>query len=190
MDRRLLALGLVTLALAVSVLAACGISSADTRPAATPIPTSTLGPPTPTNVPAGWHVYSGQHFTIAVPADWGVKTYPLSVTQQGHDVTYSFSPSTTAHLGVDVMEDSGLDEATLQHDFCPNPAHEPTVALAGLPMRYSVIEGVHRSWQFITNTGTSYQLSINDGLAGKDVQAHDDAVLATFRSEDTTPGCA
>lgn len=87
------------------------------------------------------------------------------------------------------MEDSGLDEATLQNDFCPNPSHEPTVTLAGLPMRYSVVEGVHRSWQFITTTGTSYQLSTNDGLASADVQAQDDAVLATFRSEVTTPGC-
>jgi hypothetical protein len=188
MNRRFLFPCLSALLLAVCVLAACGLSTtsdagAGITPTATP-----AGPPTPTNVPAGWQVYSGPHFAMAHPADWGVGTFVQGgSTPQQPIVNYAFHPSGGG--GPSVVESDNIDAATIQNTYCHNTSAEPTVTLAGLSMRYSTsAQGTVRNWVFIADKGTVYQL-LAPTNEGKDAQALDDAVLATFRAQYTTPGC-
>jgi len=141
-------------------------------------------------VPAGWQVYSGPHFTIAYLAGGSVtSSVQANSTAQRPNVVYGITAQ--GKYAVTVNEQDNWDDATIQNDFCRNPTNDPTVTLAGLPMRYSTgAGGAGRSWLFITDKGTVYGLGTDDGYAGKDVQAQDNAILATFRAEYTTPGCA
>lgn len=89
---------------------------------------------------------------------------------------------------VSIGETDNIDAATIQSDFCAGQA--TIVTLAGLPMRYQVNSGgVNRSWEFVTSQGTVYGLTTTDGNQSADVQAQDQAILATFLPEYTTPAC-
>lgn len=58
-------------------------------------------------------------------------------------------------------------------------------------MKYSTAEnGTYRVWVFVNSAGTEYFLSATDGFRSPSAQAEDNAVLATFRPDDATPGCA
>ena len=89
---------------------------------------------------------------------------------------------------VSIGETDNVDPATIQSDFCGPQGSR--VTLAGLPMRYQVDNsGVNRGWEFGTTQGTVYELATTDGNKSADIQAQDQAILATFRPEYTTPAC-
>ena len=68
---------------------------------------------------------------------------------------------------------------------------ESWVTLAGLTMRYSTPEGVHRSWFFLNKNNEGYEIDANDGFPTSTTQEvqQDNAVLATLKLDDATPGC-
>jgi hypothetical protein len=184
---RVLMLTLVTLAL--SGLSGCGGSygqaGASTSATATPSATPTYAPPTPTNVPPGWQVYSGPHFTIALPPDWSFAGYGGMQTglmgqshqfQNGRHIMY-----------VAVGETYGFTPSQLQ-DLCKQVT-ESSVVIAGIAMHYNVAGGMGRGWFFINSQDHEYGLSAGDGLLAQDIRATDDAILATFRPDDPTSGC-
>lgn len=155
-------------------------------PTATAIPAGSA--PTPTNVPAGWQVYVGPHFSIAYPAGWSVSPNPQGDNSPSHPhVVYGLTMPDGVSL-VSIGETDNVDPATIQSDFCGPQGSR--VTLAGLPMRYQVDNsGVNRGWEFGTTQGTVYELATTDGNKSADIQAQDQAILATFRPEYTTPAC-
>lgn len=198
MNRRLLTTALVVLVACSLFGCSPGPSVAKTVPTATstatmpPSPMATAIPagsaPTPTNVPTGWQVYVGPHFSIAYPAGWSVSPNPQADNSPSHpNVVYALAmPDGTSH--VSIGETDNVDAATIQSDFCGSQGSR--VTLAGLPMRYQVdSSGVNRSWEFVTTLGTVYGLTTIDGNKGADIQQQDQAILATFRPEYTTPAC-
>lgn len=180
----------------------CGVTTSDptagTQPTGTMAPTATTGttaptattvpgPPTPTNVPAGWQVYSGQHFTIAYPNGW---TYTISPPQTGlmGDGFILSDPAASPATGqVEAGEAWGYSQSQLQ-TICQLSGTK--VTLAGLTMNYTVGEGVHRNWLFINSDGVEFVLDARDANQPSSVQQRYSSILATFRLDDSTPGCA
>lgn len=185
--RRLLSIVLCSLILGLA--AGCGMTTTDspaaTQPTATTAPTSipTPGPPTPTNVPAGWQVYSGTHFTIAYPSGWTTTVSPAQTGLMGGGIVLT-DPATSGQ--VTVSETWGYSQSQLQA-MCQ--LQGAAVTLAGLSMKYSVGEGVHRNWLFIDSHGTAYTLDAMDANQSQSVQQQHDNILATFRPDDASPGC-
>lgn len=178
-------------AILLAVMSGCGTVAAQTAaPTSTPtvvdIPTATPVPvpPTPTNVPAGWQVYFGIHFTIAYPANWTMTPSPHQQGLQGGGVTLS-NPDNTGL--VSVVESYGYSQSQLQSicQFDGTPK-----MLAGIQMRYVLGEGVHRNWSFVNSNGVEYSLDALDATRPQAVQALDDSVLATFRPDDARSGCS
>lgn len=193
-------------------VAACGAQSLSANPgdahAGTPEPTITPWPtytpkplpPTPTNVPAGWQVYAaaGTHFSIAYPAgQWSVSIAVQGNSTPNHPSTnYIFTSTdptavdgTGVRIEMVINETDGESAGTIQQ-ICQTNSH--TTPLANLPMRYSasITQGRDRVWVFVTDRSTTYGLQVADATASADIQAQDDQILATFRPEYTTPGCA
>lgn len=140
--------------------------------------------PAPTNTPASWHVYRGAHFTISYPPGWtyGIQSAPTGT--MGTTVTLQ-GPAGDA---LTIAEWYGYTDAQFR-DLCrPNVDGTPA-QLAGLPTTYMVVEGVHRSWQFINSQRYSYGISTDDGMQSPAIQAAHDQILATFKPDDPTPGC-
>ncbi len=163
-------------------------STSTTLPSPVPTTIPAGSAPTPTDVPAGWQVYVGPHFSVAYPAGWTVSPNPQGDNSPSHpNVVYALAmPDGTGH--VSIGETDNVDAATIQSDFCAGQA--TIVTLAGLPMRYQVNSGgVNRSWEFVTTQGTVYGLTTTDGNQSASSQAQDQAILATFTPEYTTPAC-
>ena len=178
-------------AVLVVIMSGCGTGAEQTAsstatstvvhvPTATPVPV----PPTPTNVPAGWQVYFGTHFTIAYPANWTMMPSPHQQGLQGGGVTLSNQDNTGL---VSVVESYGYSQSELQA-LCQLDG-TPKI-LAGIQMKYVVGEGVHRNWSFVNSNGIEYSLDALDATQPQDVQAVDDSILATFRPDDATPLCS
>lgn len=181
--------------LLLAALVLCIFSGCETRAVQTaaPTPTATVasaptatlvaGPPTPTNVPAGWQVYSETHFTIAYPANWTYTTFPAQQGLKGIGVVFSSEQQTGL---ITVVETYGFSQSQLQSichlDGTPK-------MLAGIQMKYVLGEGVHRSWSFVNSKSVSYGLDAFDATRPQDVQALDDSILATFRPDDAGSGC-
>jgi hypothetical protein len=175
------------LALVPSALSGCGGSSGPvgaSTSTATPGATPTYAPPTPTNVPPGWQVFFGSHFTIALPPDWSLAGYGATQTGQMGRI-YQFQNGRHI-MYVAVGETYGFTPAELQ-DLCKQLASP--VMLAGIPMHYMLASGFYRGWFYINSQSHEYSLIAGDGALSSDTQATDDAILATFRPDDPTSGC-
>jgi hypothetical protein len=147
--------------------------------------TPTYAPPTPTNVPPGWKVYLGPSFTIALPPDWSLAGYGSAQTGQMGGI-YQFQNGRHI-MYVAVGETFGFTPSQLQ-DLCKQVL-ESSVLLAGIPMHYTLASGFYRSWFYINSQNHEYGLTAGDGVLSPDIQATDDAILATFRPDDPTSGC-
>jgi hypothetical protein len=129
-------------------------------------------------------VYTGAHFTIAYPPGW---TYTSQgVTSADPSVLVIFTGPQPRDQ-IEVTEVAGVTQAQVP-DYCTTTGAKQ-VHLAGLVMNYQVAEGVHRVWSFFTSTHISYSLSALDADQSAAMQAQHDAILATFKPEDTAPGC-
>jgi hypothetical protein len=161
-------------------------TSATSTPTFTPPPSATVvpGPPTPTNVPSGWQVYSGQHFTIAYPPAWTMPPSQPETGLSGGGITF-FNPA-PASGQVSLVEEWGYSKSDLQA-ICQLSGTK--VSLAGLSMNYTVGEGVHRNWLFIDSQGVTFVLDALDALRSSPIQQLDNSILATFRPDDTSSGC-
>jgi hypothetical protein len=142
-------------------------------------------PPTPTNVPPGWQVFFGPHFTIALPQDWSLAGN--GAAQTGF-MGQSFQFQNGRHIMyLTVGEEYGFTPSQLQ-DLCAQVT-QSSVVIAGIAMHYTVAGGMGRSWFFINSQDHEFGLSAGDGLLSQDIRATDDAILATFRPDDPTSGC-
>ncbi len=151
-------------------------------PIYTATPTATLIPAaTPTNVPAGWSVLDVHDFSIAFPQGTQHDYFP----QPDSSLGYVIQP------GVKLIIQENQVAAVIKEAYCsPNTPNLHPVTFAGLPMIYGLVGeegGNKRDWMFVDAQGTSYELIANDTTASSDLQAQDDAILATFRPADTTP---
>lgn len=178
-------------ALLVCMFSGCGTVAAQTAsststPTITHLPTATPAPmpPTPTNVPAGWQVYSGTHFTIAYPANWTYTTSPAQQGFMGGGVIFSNQQYTGQ---ISVVETYGYSQSQIQ-SICHLDGTPKT--LAGIQMKFVVGEGVHRNWSFVNSDGVEYSLDALDATQPQGVQALDDSILATFRPDDAAPLCS
>ena len=176
--------------LLLGLVAGCGAIQprAMTTATATTVPTATLppGPPTPLNVPADWQVYSGQHFTIAYPSGWTHTTSPMQTGLMGQGIILTDPAAYPSTGQIEVLEEYGFSQSQLQA-MCQ--IQGTTVTLARLSMKYIVGEGVHHNWLFINSNGVAHTLDAMDANKPQAVQQQHDAVLATFRPDDPTPGC-
>lgn len=168
------------LLLAVAALAGCGA----TPSAAATTTTTPTAAPTATATPSAWQVYHGQHFAISSPPGWSYQTNPPPTGATG----MGFTLKGPGGDEITVQELYGFSDSQVQ-DYCrPDPTGTP-VTLADIPMTYSAIEGVYRTWHFFNSQHYSYMLSVMDGNQPQATQAQHDQILATFRPDDPTPGC-
>ncbi len=159
--------------LMVAALSSCALPAVGASPAT---PTRT-----PAGGPAGWLVYHGDHFTIAYPPGW---SYNLPTTSDPQTLVVILTgPQPRDQIEV-------VEMTAVAADAEPCSTLGTTAAtLAGLPMRYDVVEGVHRVWSFYTSAHISYDLSALDADQSTTMQTRHDSILATFRPDDRTPGC-
>jgi hypothetical protein len=147
----------------------------------------------PACVPAGWKVLATPHFRLAYPPDWTTFS-EFDAAQEAATPITGYSIATPERHGHAQLYVSALQRVDVS-DFCraPNPQTQPPQAttLAGLPMRYLLVPypnggGVVRMWGFLNAQKTAYTLRASDGDASAATQAQDDAILATFRPDNTT----
>jgi hypothetical protein len=178
---------MVLAVLALSLLSACalpGARSTTAHPLAARTPTAIPIAPTPTNVPAGWVVYVGPHFTVAYPKSW---TYAFGVVPgNAFGVSIVLQNVSTGEL-ITINETYGYSTAQLQA-LCAQG--DTTAPLAGLAMRYTLDASGNRTWYFVTSHHYAYALIALDGGEPPAVVAGHDAILATFRPDDPLSGCA
>jgi hypothetical protein len=181
--------------LILAIATGCSVMSTGSTPAiSTPTmtiyapPTATVAPapPTPTDVPAGWQFFSGQHFVITYPPAWTTSLLPSQTGLSGGGVILTNPATGPAASQVSVVEEWGYSSSQLQA-ICQ--LQGTTVNLAGLPMNYTVGEGVHRSWLFVDNQGVTFSLDALDAARPSQVQQLDNSILATFQLDDSTSGC-
>lgn len=182
-------------ALILVCLAACApTASVSVSPTATtppaPTTTPTLAPaPTPTNVPSGWLVLAGEHFSLAYPPGWTPQTAP----QQDGSVLYTIAPPDAQTAPVRVMVQANVPSSTISSPYCmPASSDIQRTTLAGLAMTFMLSgEGqLDRTWAFANAQRTVFVLAVGDAQSGDAARAQSDAILATFRPDDSTPwGC-
>jgi hypothetical protein len=118
-------------------------------------------------------VYHNFGFAVAYPSDasLGESTHHSSVTFYNARLT--------------IWQLAG------DQSLCPLASGETWVTLAGLTMKYSNPEGVHRVWLFLDSNNNEYQIEADDGFPTTPPQAvqQDDAILATLKLDNSTPGC-
>ena len=173
LHRRLAALSACLAVLVVlTLLSSCALSLSGAQTPASPA----------TSEPAGWTVYHGDHFSIAYPAGWSTSTPAIEDGGQTAVIVLS-GPKPRDQIGVTEIR-------TVPANTAPCAAGgTQSVRLAGLPMRYAVVEGVHRVWSYFTNAHIEYALSALDADQSPEIQAQHDAILATFRPDDRDSGC-
>jgi hypothetical protein len=142
--------------------------------------------PTPTDVPAGWTVLAGWHFSMAYPPGWSLQSDVLATGP-----TYNLEPPNPHDQGVEVdvallppyasSVDTGPYCLSSNHGI-----HQTT--FAGLPMAYEITgEGVYtRTWTFVNSQHTEYMLKALDEQGTAAAQGLDDSILATFRPDGST----
>jgi hypothetical protein len=186
-------LKVLTLSFPLLLLAACGQTTtpsaqATTPPSATPTSTSRPIPPTPTNVPAGWTVYTGVYLSFAYPPGW---TLDASDSNPGPNGTpgainkqYELKPASGYHMLL-IEEGDHLDDATIQLN-CGGTRRHATIA--GLTMLDDSQPSNGRySYSLYTPQGVSYGLITylypNDQASVALVMQ----IFSTFRPVYTTP---
>lgn len=188
------AYALVAAALFVSACAGSTVQVPVATPTATvpPIPTATATPipaPTPLNVPAGWTVLVGLHFSLAYPNGWTVQSYPSN----NGSIIYVLEPANTNNQGVEVYAFQAPQTARISDlsTYClPQSAGVSRSMLAGLPMAYLGVTGEGnnmRSWSFVNTQRTIYALDALDAQGTAAVQAQDNVSLNTFRPDNPIP---
>ncbi len=181
------------------LLGACGTgsthlaSTAPTTPTPTvqaPTPTATVRVPTPTNVPTGWQVFSGPHFSIAYPADWNV-----TAVQQSSGGGQATAAVTGARFNVSapggnesilVSETYGTSSADIA-GACANLGTHTT--LADLPVISYALEGGAQGYMFPTRHNVVYTLIVPGPAVQPAAQADYTAIMATFRPVYTDSAC-
>jgi hypothetical protein len=142
---------------------------------------------TPTSAPTGSQVYSGQHFTLTYPTGWTLTTSPAQTGLMGDGIILT-DPAAQPPAGpVTVTEAWGYSPSQLQA-LCQLPG--TAVRVAGLSMKYTIGEGVHRNWLFVNSQGVAFTLDAMDANQSLAVQQQHNAILATFRPDDGTTACA
>ena len=188
------------LALIITLLALAACDSASTTitsstPTATTLPlptaTATLVPaPTPINVPSGWSVLAGQHFSLAYPADQKPYTKPDEDFSNAIDYFFLLPDGTGTPVRVFVYPQA---QASLVDGYCqPASADIQQVTFASLPMTFTLTgEGsALRSWFFVNTQRTAFAIQAEDNGADAATEAADESILATFTPDDATPlGC-
>ncbi len=165
--------------LAASALSACSLADiGSSSPTATPAQSST-------NIPTGWQVYAGQHFTIAYPPDWSYNYQSPPTGAQGQGIVLS-GPQVSDRITI--LEQYGYSDSDIQ-TLCKLGEGETMTRLAGLPMKYTLGEGVYRTWFFLNSEHYSYALTVLDGNQPKATQKLHDEILATFKPNDSASGC-
>lgn len=169
---------LLAASVAMFVLSACaqpGTPSTASAPTATtsslPSATATFALP---GAPAGWSVYHNNGFAVAYPNDAGL-------AESTHHPSVAFY-----NARLTIMQVAG------DQSLCALATGESWAPLAGLTMKYSTPQGVHRVWFFLDSAGNGYQIEADDGFptsTSQDVQ-QDNAILATLKLDNSTPGCA
>lgn len=164
--------------LALPMLLALSSCALPTPGGAAPAPTQT-----PVYAPAGWTAYRGDHFTIAYPTGW-----------TEHQTTSNGGQSSVITLaGPQPRDQITISETRFtpdqRADFCSTTGQTAT-QLAGLPVLYQVVEGVHRQWTFVSAGGISYGLSAFDADQPTTMQEGHNAILATFRPDDRASDCS
>lgn len=179
MHRRYVTLGTCLAALLMlTTLGGCALPTVGGASEQTPSATATIP-----GTPLGWNVYHGAHFTIAYPARWTASNQATSGAQ-GVVVVLN-GPQQRDQI--EITETDSVPQDQIASD-CSPAAGTPT-HLAGLPMSYQTAEGVHRVWAFVSSAHVAYLLSALDADQPATLQAQHDAILATFRPDNTAPGC-
>lgn len=190
----------LTLLVALLCLSACQAAAgqaqtatptAPTLATTPPLPTATTMPapaPTPTNVPAGWTVMTGLHFSMAYPPNWTRQ----SIQSNDGALIYTFMPPHPQNEGVtvSVYVPQGTPQSANLAPYCLPPSSDVRdTTFAGLPMVYMVAgEGLFmRTWTFVNALGTMYSLDALDAQGSAAAQAQDAAMLSTFRPDSSTP---
>jgi hypothetical protein len=137
-------------------------------------------------MPAGWQFYSGQHFVIAYPPGWTMATSPSQTGLSGGGVILTNPAMSPPTSQVSVAEEWGFSSSQLQA-ICQ--LRGTMVSLAGLSMKYTVGEGVHRNWLFVDNQGVTFTLDALDAAQSPLVQQLDNSILTTFQPDDSASGC-
>ena len=166
--------------------------SSSSTPTATTLPsptaTATLVPaPTPTNVPDGWSVLAGQHFSLAYPADQKPYTKPDEDFPNGIDYFFMLPDGTGTPVRLFVYPQA---QASLVAGYCqPASSDNQQVTFAGLPMFFTLTgeASVLRSWFFVNAQHTAFVIQAEDNGADAATQASDESILATFTPDDATP---
>lgn len=164
---------------ALLALGGCALLAVGATTQQTPSATATVS-----GIPQGWSVYHGAHFTIAYPPQWSASNPSVGAGQGSVLVLNGPQPRDQ----IEVIEDDGVTPDQVANDC--SPAAGTPRSLAGLPMSYMTAEGVHRVWNFVDNAHTAYFLSTLDLDQSTTMQTQHDAILATFRPDDRTSGCA
>lgn len=192
---------------AIISLAGCalpGMKSAEAAhtaplaPAVTATPALWMG--APHGLPTGWQVYHAAHFSLAVPSDWRIDKVILPDSTPTHPhIRYNFvAPQDWLRGAVDEWD--GVATSQVQEEFCEPTADYTVRTVAGLAMRFSNGLGAmgtgsfspfERDWTFISDHGTVYWLSVDDG-PNADVDLHMEmnrAVVETFAPQYAVGGC-
>ena len=138
----------------------------------------------PVRVPAGWKVLTTAHFRIAYPPDW--TTFPHDKAQEDAVHTDYYIATPAGHVQLDVSALEKTDVLAYCPVATPDTLPPQPTTLAGLPMRFQLIDSV-RWWWFLNAQRTSYQLTASDYEASAAIKAQDEAILATFRPDNADP---
>jgi len=189
------ALALIAVLLCLAACDSAPSTVTSSTPTSTTLPsptaTATLVPaPTPTNVPSGWSVLAGLHFSLAHPADQQPYTKPDEAFSTGTDYFFSLPDGSVTPVRVFVYPQA---QTSLVASYCqPDSADNQHVTFAGLPMTFTLSgEGsVLRSWLFVNAQHTAFAIQAEDNGADAATLAADEAILATFTPDDAAPvGC-
>ncbi|HEX9037583.1 MAG TPA: hypothetical protein VF808_11400 [Ktedonobacterales bacterium] len=169
----------VVAALTAGALSACDLPGiASSTPTATPAQASGA-------LPTGWQVYKGVDFSIDYPPDWSLNLQAPPTGSQGQGIVLSGPQASDT---VTIIEEYGFTDSDIVN-LCKLGEGETPTHLAGLPMTYTLGEGVYRTWFFMNSAHQSYSLTVLDGNQPQSVQKQHNAILATFQPNDMNPGC-
>ncbi len=138
----------------------------------------------PVRIPAGWKVLTRPHFRLAYPPDWTTSPSDPALEEAVHTDYIIATPA--GHVRLDVSALEKTDVLAYCPVATPDTLPPQPTTLAGLPMRFQLIDSV-RWWWFLNAQRTSYQLRASDYEASAAIKAQDDAILGTFRPDNVTP---
>lgn len=172
----------------VLAFGACALPGSGARPAIGRSTSSTAHPPTPTNVPRGWIVVYGPHFSVAHPPDWTVTTdFATHISQANPAATRTrlwLAPTGGTPVLL-VAEEDNADSDTIQAGC----ASGSPATIANLPVQSFTTEGGARNFSFYSDNGAVYTLVYLNAADPASLVTQENAIVATFRPEFTSPAC-